>query len=90
MKHMAQEHDKGDIDVQIDTGKFKGDFQFMAQGVNAMVGGHIAVKKKAMACIKEFGEGNFAAPLEPFPATPCRRERLLATPRVTPRRSRSS
>ncbi|WP_319002979.1 methyl-accepting chemotaxis protein [Quatrionicoccus australiensis] len=67
MRHMSAEHDKGDIDVQIDTGKFKGDFQFMAQGVNAMVGGHIAVKKKAMACIKEFGEGNFAAPLEPFP-----------------------
>ena len=67
MRHMSAEHDKGDIDVQIDTGKFKGDFQVMAQGVNAMVGGHIAVKKKAMACIKEFGEGNFAAPLEQFP-----------------------
>ena len=67
MRHMSTEHDKGDIDVQIDTGKFKGDFQVMAQGVNAMVGGHIAVKKKAMACIKEFGEGNFAAQLEQFP-----------------------
>ncbi len=67
MRHMSTEHDKGDIDVQIDTAKFKGDFQVMAQGVNAMVAGHIAVKKKAMACIREFGEGNCDAPLEQFP-----------------------
>jgi methyl-accepting chemotaxis protein len=67
MRHMSAEHDKGDIDVQMDTAKFKGDYQVMAQGVNNMVSGHIAVKKKAMACIKEFGEGNFAAPLEQFP-----------------------
>ena len=39
----------------------------MAQGVNDMVAGHIAVKKKAMACIAEFGKGNFEAPLEKFP-----------------------
>jgi methyl-accepting chemotaxis protein len=39
----------------------------MAKGVNGMVNGHIAVKKKAMACIAEFGKGNFDAPLEQFP-----------------------
>ena len=32
-----------------------------------MVAGHIAVKKKAMACVAEFGKGNFEAPLEKFP-----------------------
>ncbi len=32
-----------------------------------MAGGHIAVKKKAMACIAEFGKGNFEAALEKFP-----------------------
>ena len=32
-----------------------------------MVMGHIAVKKKAMACVAEFGKGNFEAPLERFP-----------------------
>ncbi|MER2543868.1 MAG: methyl-accepting chemotaxis protein, partial [Candidatus Accumulibacter phosphatis] len=57
----------GDIDVKIDEGKFTNDFQVMARGVNNMVFGHIAVKKKAMACIKEFGEGNMDAPLEQFP-----------------------
>jgi methyl-accepting chemotaxis protein len=39
----------------------------MAKGVNDMVFGHIAVNKKAMACVKSFGEGDFDAPLEKFP-----------------------
>ena len=67
MNHMSAQHDAGDIDVVIDAGKFQGDFASMAQGINGMVGGHIAVKKKAMACIAEFGRGNFEAPLEQFP-----------------------
>ncbi|POZ62269.1 methyl-accepting chemotaxis protein [Chromobacterium alticapitis] len=67
MNHMSAEHDAGDIDVRIDESKFKGAYRTMAAGVNNMVAGHIAVKKKAMACIKEFGEGNMDAPLEVFP-----------------------
>lgn len=67
MKHMADEHNKGDIDVQIDSAKFQGVYKTMAQGTNDMVNGHIAVKKKAMACVSEFGLGNFDAPLEKFP-----------------------
>ena len=67
MNHMSSEHDKGDIDVAIDTSRFPGEFGRMAQGVNAMVGGHIAVKKKAMAVVKAIGEGDFDAPLEQFP-----------------------
>jgi methyl-accepting chemotaxis protein len=67
MKHMSEEHDKGDIDVYIPLDRFAGDFLAMAQGVNGMVGGHIAVKKKAMACVAEFAKGNFDAPLEQFP-----------------------
>lgn len=67
LNHMSSEHDKGDIDVTVAAEKFGGDFGVMARGVNMMVANHIAVKKKAMACIKEFGEGNFDAPLEAFP-----------------------
>jgi methyl-accepting chemotaxis protein len=67
MNRMSSEHDKGDIDVVIDAQKFEGDFRTMAQGINNMVAGHIAVKKKAMACVKSFGEGDFSAPLETFP-----------------------
>lgn len=67
LQHMATEHDKGDIDVVLDTNMFNGDFKRITQSINDMVAGHITVKKKAMACIKEFGEGNFDAPLESFP-----------------------
>ena len=67
MRHMSAEHDKGDIDVTIPADKFHGAYQTMATGVNTMVNGHIAVKKKAMACIAEFGKGNFEATLEKFP-----------------------
>jgi methyl-accepting chemotaxis protein len=65
--YVADEHDKGDIDVQLDTSMFKGAYATIAQGINDMVGQHIAVKKKALACVREFGEGNFDAPLEQFP-----------------------
>ncbi|CAM2195839.1 methyl-accepting chemotaxis protein [Paraburkholderia kururiensis] len=67
MNRMSAEHDKGDIDVMIASENFDGAFRSMADGINKMVGGHIAVKKKAMACVAEFGRGNFEAPLEPFP-----------------------
>jgi methyl-accepting chemotaxis protein len=67
LNRMSAEHDKGDIDVVIPVDKFQNDFAKVAQGINTMVHGHIAVKKKAMACIAEFGKGNFEAPLEKFP-----------------------
>ena len=67
MSHMSKEHDAGDIDVVIPEDKFEGAFHVMAKGVNEMVMGHISVKKKAMACLAEFGKGNFEATLEQFP-----------------------
>ena len=67
LNHMSAEHDKGDIDVAIDVAKFENDFAKVAQGINEMVAGHIAVKKKAMACIAEFGKGNFEAPMDKLP-----------------------
>ncbi|KJV06160.1 methyl-accepting chemotaxis protein [Methylocucumis oryzae] len=67
MNHMASEHEKGDIDVVVDTGLFQGDFKTMAQGVNDMVGAHIAVKKKAITVFKQFGQGDFDATMEQLP-----------------------
>jgi methyl-accepting chemotaxis protein len=64
MRYMSDEHSKGDIDVIISAEKFEGAYRVMAQGVNDMVFGHITVNKKAMACVAEFGKGNFEAPLE--------------------------
>jgi len=67
MNRMSDEHDKGDIDVVIPEDRFEGAYRTMAHGINTMVQGHITVKKKAMACLGEFGRGNFEAPLEKFP-----------------------
>jgi len=67
MSRMSTEHENGDIDVVIDTQKFEGDFRAVAQGINNMVGSHIAVKKLAMGVIQEFGRGNFDAPLDKLP-----------------------
>jgi methyl-accepting chemotaxis protein len=67
MRIMSDAHTAGDIDAVIPEEKFEASYRLMAKGVNDMVMGHIAVKKKAMACLKQFGEGNFEAQLEKFP-----------------------
>jgi methyl-accepting chemotaxis protein/PAS domain-containing protein len=67
MRYMSEEHDKGDIDVAMAASEFEGAYRALAEGVNEMVAGHISVKKKAMACVAEFGKGNFDAKLEQFP-----------------------
>ncbi|PJZ24380.1 chemotaxis protein [Leptospira hartskeerlii] len=67
MTKMSKEHEAGDIDVKIDSSKFKGAFRDMSEGINDMVFAHIAVKKKAMECFKQFGEGNMDADIERLP-----------------------
>ena len=67
LNRMSKAHDTGDIDVTIETDKFEGSFRAVTQGINDMVGGHIAMNKKAMACVAEFGRGNFDAPLDKLP-----------------------
>lgn len=67
MKSMSSSHDAGDIDVRIEEAGYEGAYREVVSGINNMVFGHIAVKKKAMACIAEFSVGNFDAELEKFP-----------------------
>ena len=67
MKAMSDAHNAGDIDVVMSEEKFEGIYRTMAKSVNDMVNGHITVKKKAMACISEFSNGNLEAELEKFP-----------------------
>lgn len=67
INHMSAQHTVGDIDVILPLEKFQGLFKDMASGINEMVTGHIAVKKKAMATVAEFAKGNFDAELEQFP-----------------------
>ena len=67
MNHMSAAHDSGEIDSRVEESRFQGSFRTMAQGVNDMVFAHIALNKKALACVQAFGEGNLDAPLEAFP-----------------------
>ncbi|QNH20567.1 methyl-accepting chemotaxis protein [Xanthomonas sp. GW] len=67
MRRMSEQHEAGEIDAVIDSAQFQGDFRGMADGINRMVGGHIAVKKLALGVVAEFGRGNFDAPLAQLP-----------------------
>jgi methyl-accepting chemotaxis protein len=67
LNHVSHQHDLGEIDDRIQEENFTGELREAAAAVNQMVTGHIIVKKKAMACVAEFGKGNFDAPLETFP-----------------------
>ncbi len=67
MNEMSHQHDLGDIDAVMPAERYEGAFGDMAVRVNKMVAGHIAVKKKAMACVAAFGRGDFDAELERFP-----------------------
>ena len=67
MTKMSSEHELGDIDVKVDVSRFEGAYAKMADGVNLMVGSHIAIKKKAMGVFMEFGNGNFEASMEQLP-----------------------
>jgi methyl-accepting chemotaxis protein len=67
LETLSRQHDCGETDAVIDVDKFRGAYREMAEGVNVMVAGHLAVNRKAMACVAEFGKGNFEAELEKFP-----------------------
>ena len=66
LNHMSEEHRQGDIDARIPEESLHGTFKTVAQGVNGMVGEHVAVKRKIMHSILEFAQGNFDAELEQF------------------------
>jgi len=67
VKWVTGEHQKGNIDMTLHAHLFKGGFGELATAVNTIVAGQIELTEKALACVKEFGEGNFDAPLETFP-----------------------
>ena len=67
VKWVTGEHEKGNIDMTLHAHMFKGGFSEIASSVNIIVAGQIELTEKALACVKEFGEGNFDAPLEQFP-----------------------
>ncbi len=67
LKTMAAAHNAGDTDVRIPAGDFEGAFREVAGSINHMVESHIATNRLAMACVAEFGRGNFEAVLPELP-----------------------
>jgi methyl-accepting chemotaxis protein len=67
MKHMASEHERGDIDVRLPADRLSGALRTLAEGLNGMVNGYVVLMQTAMACVAEFGRGNFDAPMERLP-----------------------
>jgi len=67
MNRMSAEHERGETDAAVDVARFQGAYRTMAQGVNEMVGAHLAVNRRAMEVFAEFGRGNFEAALAPLP-----------------------
>ncbi|MCP5267357.1 MAG: HAMP domain-containing protein [Burkholderiaceae bacterium] len=67
MHRMAQAHEAGEIDVQIDADRFDGGYYEMANGVNEMVQAHIDVKRAAVGVVQKFGDGDFDADIDRLP-----------------------
>ena len=67
MRHMAEEHQNGNISVMMQPEKFAGDYRLLAEGVNEMVAEYIDENKTVMNCVLEFGNGNFAATVKEYP-----------------------
>lgn len=67
VNYVSDEHRKGDIEINLRADMFKGGFSTLATGVNNMIEGLLDMNQKSMKVVKEFGEGNFDAPLEQFP-----------------------
>ncbi len=67
LRHMSEEHEKGNISFMMDPGKFSGDYKLVAEGVNAMVSEYIDENKTVMGVIEQFGNGDFSATIKEYP-----------------------
>jgi len=67
MVQLSREHSNGEIDYQIPHEKFSGAYGIICKSLNKLTLLHINVNKKSLACVAEFGAGNFNAEIEKFP-----------------------
>lgn len=63
---MATKHDDGIISAKVDPDGLDGAFRNVAELTNKMVFGHIDTKKKILACMTAFAEGDFEHVVEHF------------------------
>ncbi len=67
LRHMSEEHEKGNISVFMNPEKFAGDYRLVASGINHMVEEYIDENKTVMACVSQFGDGDFSAKIKEYP-----------------------
>jgi len=67
LEHMAEEHERGEIDVFADLSKFTGEYRVAATQVNEMVKHHLDMMRTALQAFDDVADGNFEASLERFP-----------------------
>ena len=63
---MAAKHDDGIISARVDPDGLDGAFRNVAELTNKMVFGHIDTKKKILACMTAFADGDFDHKVERF------------------------
>ena len=61
IREMYEAHENGIIDRYMDATGLPPELAELADGVNAMVRGHIQTKRNILDCMKEFAQGNFDA-----------------------------
>ncbi|NEX46586.1 methyl-accepting chemotaxis protein [Pseudotabrizicola algicola] len=66
VKQMADAHDAGMISTFLDTAHLDDELRPVAESANRMVRSHINTKKKIMAVVAEFANGNLDADIERF------------------------
>lgn len=64
---MAQAHENGDTDDELEIEKYDGDFKVFAEGVNSLVRAHIVEKEKLVTVMDSLGRGDLSAKLDPLP-----------------------
>lgn len=64
---MAAQHSGGSIDWRMPAESFNGDFQALANGVNEVVDGHIAVKRRILEVVSAYAENDFSVQMDRLP-----------------------
>jgi len=67
MEAMARAQAAGDLDAQIQAGRFQGVYQVMAAGVNAGIAMHVRNLRRILEILQAYAEGDFAPELERLP-----------------------
>jgi len=67
MDNMANEHEKGEIDTFINSSKFSGEYETVANKINRMIESALATQNKVVGTFIEIANGNFDADMEKLP-----------------------